>query len=216
VSFDRDAAVEAAMNLFWKRGFPAVSASDLAQAMAIQRSSFYNSFGSREAVFREALERYVAEAPDSPLDRWQPGEPAAELLARVLRAACRARIADREARGCLAGNAVSDLVGVDQELGPLLAAAIEHRIASVERILGGAVDAREIADPPDLAAAALGFVAFLMGLNALSKVVRSEAKLWAMCESFLRGLGLPATTIESVGQAGASQRSTPTKRDRHD
>src|SRR3989304_4041026 len=67
VEFDREAAVRAAMNRFWKRGFGSVPASDLADSMAITRSSLYNSFGDRESVFREALETYRRLAPGAAL-----------------------------------------------------------------------------------------------------------------------------------------------------
>jgi AcrR family transcriptional regulator len=57
--FDRDAALEAAMLLFWRKGFAAASMNDLCDAMSIRSPSLYAAFGSKEALYLEAIERYV-------------------------------------------------------------------------------------------------------------------------------------------------------------
>jgi AcrR family transcriptional regulator len=57
--FDRDAALEAAMLLFWRKGFAATSMSDLCDAMGISSPSLYAAFGSKEALYLEAVEYYA-------------------------------------------------------------------------------------------------------------------------------------------------------------
>jgi AcrR family transcriptional regulator len=57
--FDRDAALEAAMFLFWRKGFAATSMNDLCDAMSISSPSLYAAFGSKEALYLEAVEHYV-------------------------------------------------------------------------------------------------------------------------------------------------------------
>ena len=56
--FDRGAALNAAMKLFWERGYEGTSFDDLIAAMGISASSFYNSFGSKEALYCEATRSY--------------------------------------------------------------------------------------------------------------------------------------------------------------
>lgn len=197
-AFTREDAVNAAMNLFWKKGFLAVSAKDLADAMDIQRSSFYNSFGSREAVFQEALSRYAAQAPDAPLDTVQPGQPVIPVIVSVLRNVCRVRAADAEARGCMACNGIAELVGVEETLGPLLAIATKKRTAVIAQLLRQAVRQGEMTLSSKADTAAEVFVAFLIGLNTVSKIVRDEKQLWAMCRQFLLGLGVPKETLETI------------------
>jgi len=195
--FSREAAIERAMNLFWRDGYLGVSASDLAAAMNIQRSSFYNSFGSREAVFREALERYAQSAPDKALDRLQPGEPVLPMLAALFRQLCRERAADPEARGCLVCNSVGELVGVDEALGPMLADAVENRIDVAERALQQAVEQRELTLACGTLAGARSLIAFLLGINLLSKAVQDEQALWSTCRAFLHGLGIPEPVLDA-------------------
>jgi len=199
--FSRDQAIEAAMNLFWRDGYLGVSASDLAAAMNIQRSSFYNSFGSREAVFLEALERYAQGAPDRALDRLRPGDAVIPTFVAVFRELCRQRSADTEARGCLVCNSVGELVGVEDQLGRVLLDAVGERIRIVESLLRQAVSQGELSLQTDVPAAARSFVAFLLGVNLLSKTVRDEQALWRTCEAYLLGLGVPAKALRAPAQA---------------
>jgi AcrR family transcriptional regulator len=57
--FDRDAALEAAMLLFWRKGFAATSMSDLCDAMGISSPSLYAAFGSKEVLYLETVEYYA-------------------------------------------------------------------------------------------------------------------------------------------------------------
>jgi len=57
--FDRTAALEAAMALFWRHGFTGTSIADLCAAMGIASPSLYAAFGSKQALYAEALARYL-------------------------------------------------------------------------------------------------------------------------------------------------------------
>ena len=59
IGFDKDAALEAAMLLFWERGFEGTSMADLTQAMALNPSSIYAAFGDKHALFQLAVKRYM-------------------------------------------------------------------------------------------------------------------------------------------------------------
>lgn len=59
-SFDRDAALERAMEVFWAKGFEATQLADLMAAIGINPPSFYAAFGSKEALYREAVDLYLA------------------------------------------------------------------------------------------------------------------------------------------------------------
>jgi AcrR family transcriptional regulator len=57
-TFDADAALEAALVVFWKKGYEGASLPVLTEAMGMQRPSVYAIFGNKEALFRRALDHY--------------------------------------------------------------------------------------------------------------------------------------------------------------
>jgi AcrR family transcriptional regulator len=59
IGFDKDAALEAAMLLFWERGYEGTSMADLTQAMGLNPSSIYAAFGDKHALFQCAVKRYM-------------------------------------------------------------------------------------------------------------------------------------------------------------
>src|SRR6201984_550093 len=56
--FDEDAALEAAMRVFWEKSYEGATMADLTEAMGINRSSMYAAFGDKESIFHLAIERY--------------------------------------------------------------------------------------------------------------------------------------------------------------
>lgn len=57
--FDEEKALDAAMQLFWEKGYAATSLSDLTAKMEIQKPSLYSAFGDKESLFEAALRRYT-------------------------------------------------------------------------------------------------------------------------------------------------------------
>ncbi|MEM7209798.1 MAG: TetR/AcrR family transcriptional regulator [Pseudomonadota bacterium] len=60
-AFDEDTALHSAMQLFWKQGYHATSMQQLLDATGLSRSSLYETFGGKEALFLAAIERYLNE-----------------------------------------------------------------------------------------------------------------------------------------------------------
>ena len=58
--FDKQIALDAAMELFWSNGYSGTSLSDLTNAMGINKPSLYAAFGNKEALCISALNQYVS------------------------------------------------------------------------------------------------------------------------------------------------------------
>jgi TetR/AcrR family transcriptional regulator, transcriptional repressor for nem operon len=59
--FDHDDLLRIAFDQFWRKGVRGTSLSDIARDAGVQRGSLYNAFGSKEALFLCAYERYAGE-----------------------------------------------------------------------------------------------------------------------------------------------------------
>jgi len=59
--YDRDVLIDRARDLFWKQGWAGTSMKDLELALGVKPGSFYSAFGSKNALFELALDRYAAE-----------------------------------------------------------------------------------------------------------------------------------------------------------
>ena len=57
--FDAEKALDAALEVFWRKGYEGASLPDLTEAMGINRPSLYAAFGNKEALFRKVIARYV-------------------------------------------------------------------------------------------------------------------------------------------------------------
>ena len=82
ISFDKDAALEAAMLLFWERGFEGTSMADLTQAMGLNPSSIYAAFGDKHALFSLAVKRYTESRARYAVEALE--EPTLEKVIRAL------------------------------------------------------------------------------------------------------------------------------------
>ncbi|MNP05107.1 HTH-type transcriptional repressor ComR [compost metagenome] len=57
--FDREAALDKAMTLFWQHGYEATSLSDLVEATGAKAPTLYAEFTNKEGLFRAVLDRYI-------------------------------------------------------------------------------------------------------------------------------------------------------------
>src|SRR5205814_3124860 len=99
-NFDPDRALDAALNIFGRKGYEGASLNDLTVAMGVNRPSMYAAFGNKEALFRRALDRY--EERPAAYVRQALAEPTARrAIERLLRGAADSLSSRRHPRGCL-------------------------------------------------------------------------------------------------------------------
>ncbi len=113
--FERDAALAAAINVFWAKGFAATSTEDLVQAMGIGRQSFYNAFGDKRRLYLEALQTYQRNSTSCHLQRLtKPASPLAGL--RDLLVGLIPEDDSLRCLGCLGTGSVGEFGTTDPEL----------------------------------------------------------------------------------------------------
>lgn len=100
--FDRDEAVTHAMHLFWEHGFEGVSLDQLRRSMGgISSASFYAAFSSKEALYREALDKYLATHGAVMMALRDQSLPPRQRLERALRESAKMQTASSHPTGCM-------------------------------------------------------------------------------------------------------------------
>ena len=189
--FNREDAVQTAMQEIWSAGFEACSVKAVSETLGITRSSYYNAFGTREALFKDALAAYFAQTPDRVFYGDVSQVSILELLTSTLHTICTSRANDPAARGCLAVNCLCEKADVNGDpVGDLLVDAILTSATQIESLLTIAVERGELPADTDVHGKALAVQNLIVGISAFSKALREEDELWLTARTTLEGLGL--------------------------
>ncbi|QDG77969.1 TetR/AcrR family transcriptional regulator [Labrenzia sp. PHM005] len=155
--FDEAKALEVALNVFWQKGFEAASLEDLTKAMGLSRSSFYGTFGSKQALFQRALAHYSRNA----LNNLQAvadtsGEDPVGAMVEAL------ANPQGGSRGCMLINCITELAPHDEEV----ARIGRQHLESIEEILAKSIDPEHPEAARDSASA---YASLAIGTLALRK-----------------------------------------------
>ncbi|MCE1187066.1 MAG: TetR/AcrR family transcriptional regulator, partial [Rhodocyclales bacterium] len=118
--FEPDEVADAAMRVFWQRGYAATSVQDLVQGTGLSRSSLYSTFESKQGLYQQALRRYRAITEAHVASLSAPGAPKA-LIRQFLTCIAEDELCDLQRRGCLVANATLELAGHDEAVAELVA-----------------------------------------------------------------------------------------------
>ncbi len=99
-NFDIDDALDRAMRLFWRNGYLGTSISDLTEELEISRASLYAAFGSKEDLYKRALDRYGA-GPSSYQREALQERTAYAVVARILYGVIESATNANNPRGCM-------------------------------------------------------------------------------------------------------------------
>jgi AcrR family transcriptional regulator len=180
--FEPEQVLDTATRLFWEHGFDGVSISDVTEATGINRRSLYAAFGSKEELFRRAVEHYVA----------GPGGYAAVALSRptakevayaMVHGAADATSAPDRPQGCLLvqGALACDAAPLQADLAELRGTGV----ALLAERFAAAQSAGEIVDE-DPTALARWIAAVCQGIAVQARSGASRDELHAIADRSLR------------------------------
>lgn len=191
--FNRPDAIAVAMDTFWEKGYNPTSVSDLASAMSITRSSFYNSFNSREAIFDEALALYQKGDATFDICPEKEGYCPAESIRHFFRQVCDRLASAPDSRGCLTINCY--VQSSDDNPPPHgVQTFVDTKWRQFKETVEHAIDHDLM--PPDTNShvAADSLLSFLIGINIMGKKVPDAERLWAAADIMLTNMGFNEQT----------------------
>jgi TetR/AcrR family transcriptional regulator, transcriptional repressor for nem operon len=113
--FDPDLALEKALEIFWRQGFTATSMQDLVDGMGVGRGSLYETFGSKEALFAKAIDKYSIRALTLMTATIEQSEEPIEAIRGLLQQIAKGSSNDAPC-GCFLVNTTVELASHDDAL----------------------------------------------------------------------------------------------------
>ncbi|MFE6779667.1 TetR/AcrR family transcriptional regulator [Streptomyces sp. NPDC057702] len=175
--FDPDAALQAALELFWRRGYEATSMADLVTHLGVARASIYATFGGKRELYAKALERYSEQhGPDLVEELSQPGPALPAVRAVVGRFAAEAAT-DDERRGCFITNTAIELAPHDVAMARRVGASWDSIETALTSALIRAKAQGELPPERDPRALARMLLVLLQGLRVMGRSIDQPGRL---------------------------------------
>ncbi|MFI6897134.1 TetR/AcrR family transcriptional regulator [Streptomyces sp. NPDC050256] len=184
--FDPDAALQSALELFWRRGYEATSVADLVEHLGIGRASIYATFGGKNELYLKAMDRY-AEMRDPLLlaELSQPGPALPAVRALVRRFAAEAASPEGRLNGCFVTNTAAELAPHDPEAARRVEISWERLEAPLHSALVRAQAQGELSGDRDPRALARMLLVLLQGIRVVGKASNDPARVRDAAEQAL-------------------------------
>ena len=190
--FNRSSALESAMLLFWERGYDETSLTDLQRVMRLSPSSLYAAFGSKQRLYQEALEFYLASSGSFLRETLALALPVQAILRTILESAAREMTRRGRPAGCMLSLAVVQGGPRTVKLRKAIATLRHTSRALIRARLRRAMRNTELPRATDAAALARFFMTILQGMSVQARDGATHRQLLSVAASAMKVFGNPA------------------------
>lgn len=189
LEFDPDAALDAAMQVFWSNGYEHTSVHTLLNAMDISKSSLYQAFGGKQDLYRRCMTHYadqfVAHLQTS-LDSAPSGR---QFIVDFLNSVLAEADGSTAPRGCLVMNSASEFAQKNPEIARDITHSLDRFHSALQAAVQRAQREGDIAPDQDAASLANFLVSSMGGLKIQAKAGASPETLKGIIGITLKALG---------------------------
>ena len=181
--FDRDKALDAAVDVFREHGFDGTSTEMLVKAMKIGRQSLYDTFGDKWVLYRLAVERYVSAETEAHIGKLRSTGRAIDGISAMM-----ARLVAEADRACLGVNSICEFGQSRPDLAEVHHAA-DHRLRHAAReCVRQAQDAGDLDKTLSVDAVIDFLIASIAGIRIAARAGAGQETLQSLGELALRAL----------------------------
>jgi TetR/AcrR family transcriptional regulator, copper-responsive repressor len=201
-AYDEGEALDAALKVFWTRGYGATSLDDLTDAMGMSRPSVYAAFGNKQAIYEAALRHFTATIASTYIKPLMEKPSLRESLSGFYSAVIDAVTGRHGPLGCIVACTLPAEAGHSREAREHLARLLEQLDARLEARLRAAKKAGELPKGADAAALTQVVASGMLALSIRARSGMSRTSLTRLAQSFV-DLVAPAPAPRSSRASGA-------------
>jgi len=175
--FDERQALQAAMLVFWEKGYDATSINDLEQAMGLKRTSIYNAFGNKGALFERVMNRYKESVMAELFARLDSAPNIREGIRRMLNGALDIHFDEDNPGGCLVVLSVMESGQHDDASISAMQQTMQELKSVLQSRISKAKKNGELAKDIDPGATATTIATTMAGMMVMGKANMSKASL---------------------------------------
>ncbi|PHB27976.1 TetR/AcrR family transcriptional regulator [Bacillus toyonensis] len=167
--FDEDQVLDAAMQLFWEKGYEATSLSNLTSRMGIQRPSIYSTFGDKKELFEAALRRYTMSRASDIRNKLQSHSSVKESFSIFFADVVNEEYAGDLSKGCFCINTMVELAPHDERFEILTREHQMYLAVIFQETIERGIQSGELEVNTDAKSLAQALIVALIGLTVMMK-----------------------------------------------
>ena len=141
LQYNPDEALEAAMLVFWEKGYEATSLIDLLKATRLSKSSLYQGFGSKHGLFLKCLERFQRQTVSDLSRRLKQASTGRSFIENVLSRVINEAREEGSPRGCMLVNTATEFSQLDRHVASRISLAFDsYKSVFLEGVHAGQKD----------------------------------------------------------------------------
>jgi len=167
--FDEEKVLDAAMQLFWEKGYEATSLSDLTSRMGIQRPSIYSAFGDKKELFEAALRKYTMSRASEARNKLQSHPSVKDAFRLFFTEVVDEEYSESLSRGCFCINTMVELAPHDEKFEILTREHQMYLSVIFQETIERGIQSGELKTDIDAKSVAQALIVSLIGLTVIMK-----------------------------------------------
>lgn len=187
IEYDRERALQRAVEVFWRRGYEGASLAELCDATGLSKSTLYAVFGDKRGLFLSSVQAYSDQLLQAFRDQYEQADSSMQFISSVLHGVAAEAGPGGDLKGCLVLNSATEFAQTDPDVAEIVGKTLDSMASVFEKALTRGIQAGDIsAQPPR--ATALYLVSTVAGMKTMVKAGRTVQELQRVAKLVLSQL----------------------------